>query len=76
MPYRSTERLTEQGYPGAYQNVVRITRYLKEREVSGEPLPDASAGISAGHASGPLVKIPENRSEEAIRTLERLKAVH
>src|SRR5829696_493952 len=68
--------IVEQGYPGAYQNVVRITRYLKEQEVSGEPLPDASAGISAGHASGILVKIPENRSEEEIRTLRRLKAIH
>jgi transposase len=68
--------ITEQGYPGAYQNIVRITRYLKEQEVSGEPLPDASAGISAGHASGILVKIPENRSEEEIRTLRRLKAIH
>jgi transposase len=70
------EKIVEQGYPGAYQNVVRITRYLKEQEVSGEPLPDASAGISAGHASGILVKIPENRSEEEIRTLRRLKAIH
>jgi transposase len=68
--------IVEQGYPGTYQNVVRITRYLKEQEVSGEPLPDASAGISAGHASGILVKIPENRSEEEIRTLRRLKAIH
>ena len=68
--------IVEQGYPGAYQNVVRITRYLKEQEVSGEPLPNASAGISAGHASGILVKIPENRSEEEIRTLRRLKAIH
>ena len=39
--------ISEQGYPGAYQNVVRITRYLKEQEVLGEPLPDTSPGISA-----------------------------
>jgi hypothetical protein len=29
---------------------------FKEQELSGEPLPDASAGISAGHASDILVK--------------------
>lgn len=69
--------IVEQGYPGAYQNVVRITRYLKEREVVlGEPLPDASPGISAGRAAGILVKRSENRSEEEIQTLKRLKTIH
>src|SRR5215204_2036083 len=68
--------IVEQGYPGAYQNVVRITRYLKEREVLGEPLPDASPGISAGHAAGILVKRSENRSEEEIQTLKSLKTIH
>jgi transposase len=68
--------IRDQGYPGAYQIVVRITRYFKEQEVSGESLPDASAGISAGHASGILVKISENRFEEEIRTLRGLKAIH
>ena len=69
--------ISEQGYPGAYQNVVRITRYLKEQEeVFGEPLPDTSPGISASHAAGILVKRPKNRSEEELRTLKRLKTVH
>ncbi len=68
--------IVEQGYPGAYQNVVRITRYLKEQEVLGEPLPDASPGILAGHAAGILVKRSENRSEEEIQTLKRLKTIH
>ena len=45
--------IAAQGYPGAYQNVVRITRYLKEQELLGEPLPDASPGISAGQAAVP-----------------------
>jgi hypothetical protein len=44
--------------------------------VSGESLADASAGISAGHASGILVKILENRSEEEIQTLKRLETIH
>src|SRR5215204_4720380 len=68
--------IVEQGYPGAYQNVVRITRYLKEQEVLGESLPDASPGILAGHAAGILVKRSENRSEEEIQTLKRLKTIH
>jgi transposase len=68
--------ISEQGYPGAYQNVVRISRYLKEQEVLGEPLPGTSPGISASQAAGILVKRPENRSEEELRTLKRLKTVH
>ena len=68
--------ISKQGYPGAYQNVVRITRYLKEQEVLGEPLPDTSPGISASQAAGILVKRPENRSEEETQTLRRLRTVH
>ena len=68
--------ISEQGYPGAYKNVVRITRYLKEQERLAKPVPDRPPGISASHAAGILVKRPENRSEGEIRTLQRLKAVH
>ena len=42
----------------------------------GEPLPDTSPGISASQAAGILLKRPENRSEEEMRTLRRLKTVH
>ena len=68
--------ISEQGYPGAYQNVVRITRYLKEQERLARPVPDCSPGISASHAAGILVKRSENRSEEEMRTLQRLKTLH
>lgn len=68
--------ISEQGYPGAYQNVVRITRYLKEQERLAKPIPERPPGISASHAAGILVKRPENRSDEEIRTLGRLKTVH
>jgi transposase len=68
--------ICEQGYPGAYKNVVRITRYLKEQERLAKPVPDRLPGISASHAAGILVKRPENRSEGEIRTLKRLKTVH
>jgi hypothetical protein len=62
-PTDTYREIAGQGYPGAYQNVVRrITRYLKEQqEVLGEPLPDTSPGISsaAAQAAGILVKRPE-----------------
>jgi transposase len=70
------QEISEQGYPGAYQNVVRITQYLKEQERLARPVPDCSPSISASHAAGILVKRSENRSEEEIRTLQRLKTVH
>jgi hypothetical protein len=68
--------ISEQGYPGAYQNVVRITRYLKEQEVLEESLPDTSPGISVSQATGILLKRSENRCEEELRTLKRLKTLH
>jgi transposase len=68
--------ISEQGYPGAYKNVVRITRYLKEQERLAKPLPERPPGILASHAAGILVKRPENRSDQEIQTLKRLKTVH
>jgi transposase len=70
------KEICEQGYPGVYNNVARITRYLKEQERLGKPVPDFSPGISASHAAGVLVKRPENRSKEEARILFRLKKVH
>ena len=72
---RTWRELSEQGfpegYPGAYQNVVRITRCLKEREVLGELLPDCSPGISAGRATGILVKGSENHFAAEPNTTKR-----
>jgi transposase len=73
---RIWREITKQGYPGAYQNVVRITCYLKEQERLAKPIPDCPPGICPSHAASILVKRSENRSEEEIRTLQRLKAVH
>ncbi len=70
------KEIAAQGYPGAYQNVVRVTRYLKEQERLGKPVADSPPGISASHAAGLLVKRPENRSEAETQTLRRLNAVH
>jgi transposase len=68
--------ISEQGYPGVYKIVVRITRYLKEQERLAKPLPERPPGISASHAAGILVKRSENRSDQKIQTLKRLKGVH
>jgi transposase len=68
--------ISEQGYPGAYKNVVRITHYLKEQEHLAKPMLERPPGISASHAAGILVKRSENRSDEEIRTLGRLKTLH
>jgi transposase len=70
------KEISEQGYPGAYQNVWRITRYLKERERLKQTTPGRPSGISANHAAGILVKRAENRSEGEVRTLQRLKKAH
>jgi len=68
--------ISELGYPGAYKNVVRITRYLEEQERLAKPLPERPPGILASHAAGILVKRPENRSDQEIQTLKRLKTIH
>jgi transposase len=73
---RIWQEIAGQSYPGAYQNVVRITRYLKEQERLAKPLLERPPGILASHAAGILVKRPENRSEGERQTLERLKTVH
>jgi transposase len=73
---RIWQEIAGQGYPGAYQNVVRITRYLKEQERLAKPIPERPPGVCASHAAGILVKRSENRSEGEIRTLQRLKTVH
>ncbi len=65
--------IAEQGYPGAYQNVVRITQYLKKRERDGEPLPDSPPGLSAAQAKGILITRPEKRTEQETLAIERLK---
>jgi transposase len=70
------KEIVEQGYPGAYRNVARITEYLKKRERTGEPLPDAPAGLSPVQAAGMLVVRPEKRKEEEQLAIEQLKRVH
>jgi transposase len=69
------EEIVEQGYTGAYQNVVRITQYLKKCERDGEPLPDSPPGLSAARAKGVLITRPDKRTEQETLTIERMKAV-
>jgi hypothetical protein len=70
------EEISEQGYPGAYQNVWHITRYLEERERSKQPAPGRPPGICANRAAGILVKRAENRAEGELRTLQKPKKAH
>jgi transposase len=44
---RIWKEIAAQGYPGAYQNVIRITRYLKEQERLEKSVPDRPPGIPA-----------------------------
>jgi hypothetical protein len=51
-------------------------RYLKEQECLPRSVPGRPLSISAIHAAGILVKTSENRSEEEIQILKRLKTGH
>src|SRR5215217_2174 len=68
--------IVEQGYPGAYRNVARITECLKKRERTREPWPDAPPGLSSLQAAGVLVVRPGKRREEEQLVIEQLKRVH
>ena len=67
------KEIVEEGYPGAYQNVVRITQSLKKCERDGEPLPGSPPGLCAARAKGILITRPEKRTEQETLTIERLK---
>ncbi len=61
---RIWKEIAEQGYPGAYQNVVRITRYLKEQERLAEPLPDRP---STGYLRQPCRRDSREEIREPLR---------
>jgi hypothetical protein len=55
------KEIVEQGYPGAYNNVVRITQYLKKCERDAEPLPDSLLLDSLQHRRrGSSSRAPRN----------------
>jgi transposase len=68
------KEIVEQGYPGAYNNVARLTQYLKKCEREGKALPDAPPGLSAAQAKGILIMRPEKRTEQETLTIERMKS--
>jgi transposase len=74
--------IVQQGYPGAYRNVARLTGHLrsqeKQRGGAGHPLADSLVlgGLTPSQAAGLLVIRPEKLTEEERLTLERLKGVH
>jgi hypothetical protein len=69
------KEISEQGYPGAYNNVARVTQYLKKCEREGEPLPEAPPGLLATRAKGILITRPEKRTGQETLTIERMKRV-
>ena len=69
--------MAAQGYPGAYQNVVRITRYLKEQERLGKP----NTGFCTGYLGQPCCRAAREETGEPLRsrdpdTAERPNAIH
>jgi len=44
--------IAAQGYPGAYENVARLTGYLRKRVRAGQPLPRAPTGLTPTKATG------------------------
>ncbi|MGI8911858.1 MAG: ISL3 family transposase [Rubrobacteraceae bacterium] len=67
------KEIVEQGYPGAYNNVARVTQYLKKCEREGKHLPDSPPGLSAAQAKRVLITRPEKRTEQQRLTIERMK---
>jgi hypothetical protein len=57
------KEIVEQGYPGAYQNVVWITRYLKEQE----RLEKTHTRVSTGYLSQPWSSYPGEEAREPLR---------
>jgi transposase len=64
-----------QGYPGAYQNVVRVTGYLRYQERRGKKEPPAPPGLTPRQAVGLVLLHPDNRSSEEQQTVEQLKTL-
>jgi len=60
---RIHKEISEQGYPGAYQNVVRITRYLKEQE----RLAKTHTAVSTGYLGQPCCGHPGEEAGEPLR---------
>jgi transposase len=69
------KEISEQGYPGVYNNVARVIQYLKRCKREGKPLPDSPPGLSAAQAKGILITRPEKRTEQQALTIERMKMV-
>jgi transposase len=68
--------IAAQGYPGSYQNVARLTGYLRRQEQLGLPLPHAPPGLTPTQAVGMLVRRSTDRSEDEQRTIDQVQTVH
>jgi len=68
--------IAAQGYPGAYENVVRLTGYLRKRVEAGQSLPRAPTGLTPVGATGIALMRPEKRSVDEQRVLAQLTDLH
>lgn len=69
--------LHQQGYPGAYRNVARITGYLRRRARAGEPeAPPAPGGLTPRQAAALLLLHPGERTAQERQTVEQVKGLH
>ncbi|HLI57315.1 MAG TPA: ISL3 family transposase [Actinomycetota bacterium] len=72
---RLWREIQAQGYPGAYQNVVRITGYLRHQERQGKRAPPAPAGLTPRQAVGLVLLRGEDRSTEERQTVEQVRTL-
>lgn len=61
-----------QGYPGTYQNVARVTGYVRHQERRGKRAPPAPAGLTPRQAVGLLLLRADDRSVEERQTVDQL----
>jgi len=68
--------LHQQGYPGAYRNVARITGYLRHQARAGAQAPPAPAGLTPRQAVALLLLRPGDRTTAERQTVEQVKGLH
>ena len=68
--------IVAQGYPGAYENVARLTGYLRQRVGAGQPLPRTPAGRTPAGATGMVLMRPEKQSTDEQHALAHLRGLH
>jgi len=68
--------IAAQGYPGAYENVARLTGYLRKRVEAGHSLPRAPTGLTPTEATGIVLMRSEKRNAGEQQMLAQLADLH